>query len=250
MIVAGPDGDHAVLDLDDGARMSELVLGGRSLLVPFDGQDAMWWGGFVMAPWASLLRDVVVAGAQSFTPPSDDTAWHGTARVARWAPAGAGVAECDLPGPWPFGGRARIGLAFDQDDLLVELSVIAGESGMPAAIGWHPWFVRSIDGVEVVLHVATDTVAQERDSGVPTGRWVRPSRRWNDGVRTGPVRLEYPGLGTLRISWSTPWAILFTQSPQGVCVEPTTSPAERLDDVLGPGEELSLRVQLSWVAGP
>lgn len=229
--------------------MTELVLGGHSLLVPRGGRDPMWWGAFVMAPWASLLKDAVETPSGVFRPPAGDDAWHGTARHAQWNEVGAGIAETELGAPWPGGGCARIRVTFDDSVLQLELSVTAGKAGMPAAVGWHPWFVREISGSVVQVHVDETTRTQERDGAdAPTGRWVVPTRRWNDGVRTGPVTLEYPGVGSLRMRWSSPFAILFTESAQGVCVEPTTSPPERLEHFLAPGEELLLAIRLSWHA--
>lgn len=224
--------------------MTELVLGGHSLLVPHAGQAPMWWGAFVMAPWTSLLREPLDNDGAIFAPHGDE-AWHGVARNAHWSPVGAGL-QTDLE--WPFGGVAGVKAHIDGHSLQLELSVTAGDRPMSAALGWHPWFVRSIGDSEVEMVVADDTTVQERDStGAPTGRWVSGSGGpWNHGVRTGPVQLRYARVGCLVIEWDAPWAILFTADPQGVCIEPTTSPAEQMDDVLPPHGRLQLSIRLTW----
>lgn len=242
---------RAVVDLDDGARMTELALGGVPLLVPHRGQEPMWWGAFVMAPWTSLLRAeaALVDGVRIPVPVSGDEAWHGVARAQRWREAAPRSFETALDTPWPLGGTA--GMTFEVSDaaLKVDFSLTAGEAPLVGELGWHPWFPRRIDGGdEVRVRIAPDAQIQERDAaGVPTGGWVPSIAPSNDCVRTGePVELRYPGVGTLRIASSGGYLIVFTEHEQGVCIEPCTGPAELMEHRLAPGETLSLCVELTW----
>lgn len=243
---------EASFDLDDGARLTRLRLAGRDVLVTHAGQEPMWWGSFVMAPWTSLLRDGAWLDGVQHDLQLDpaDSAWHGVARHSAWSRAGDTLTT-PLSGAWPWGGVATLAPKLEAATLSVTLTVTATESRMPAAVGWHPWFVRQLDGVEVELHVPEDALAQERDlADAPTGRWVAPTRQWNDCVRTrGPIDLRYPGVGSLRVEYSSEFVTLFSSHEQGVCVEPVTSAAERLDDVLDPGESVSITISVTWFEG-
>ena len=252
MLEAGAS--RAVFLPDDGARLAELVLDGHRVLVEHVGQDAMWWGAFVMAPWTSLLRrgEFEYDGATlRLEPRYPDDLWHGVARRARWWPRDDGGLSAPLRSDWPLGGSAwlvpRLGATWFE----LTIGVRAGECGMPAAVGWHPWFVRRLGSYPVALVVSEDALAQERDDrDAPTGRWVTPTRQWNDCVRTdGPFDLVYGHTGTLRISSTGGYATLFSMHEQDVCVEPVTSPAERMDDVLAPGQSIEITIRLDWIDG-
>jgi aldose 1-epimerase len=250
--------DSAVFDLADGARLTRLVLGGRSLVVPRGDREPMWWGAFMMAPWTSLLRggDFTFAGRHHRVAPAEsEEAWHGVVHAVPWALDAATrhelAASSGLGPPWPLGGRAEVSARLVPAALELTLRVRAGAERMPAAIGWHPWFVRRLDDVDVQVRVPGGARVQLRDAdGAPTGGWADASGRagsWNDCVRTdGPVDLDYGPVGRLRISSSSEYATLFTEAPDGVCVEPVTSPAEQMDDVVDPGEAVELRIRLEW----
>ena len=235
--------DSATVDLDDGARVTALTLAGRELLLPRRDRQAMWWGGFVMAPWTSLLRPGVVPGYQ----PDGDEAWHGTARALTWRRTAAG-AVVDLPAPFE-GLTAALGVRLGEGELLLRLAVTTSGPELPAAIGWHPWFPRALGGVEGRLRVRRDTLAQERDDdGRPTGNWGHPEPGpWNDGARlAGPAAVQYPGVGAIEVSSSSPYAILF-EHEQGFCIEPTTAPAESLGRAVTVADPVELEIRVAWI---
>ena len=243
--------DTAEFDPLDGGRMTRLVLGGHELLVTQSGQEPMWWGSFVMAPWTSLLRKPPELDGRQYDlgPAEGDSAWHGVVRDAAWTRHDDRL-SVELTDPWPWRGTVTLVPVLGIRSLSVTLSITATER-MSTAIGWHPWFVRDLDGAAVEVVVPRGSLVQERDaSDAPTGDWVAPTRRWNDCLHTpGPVDLRYPGVGTLRVHYSSDFVTLFSTHPQGVCVEPVTSAAERLDDVLDTAETLSITVELEWIEG-
>lgn len=250
---------RAVFDTRDGCRLTRLVLGGHSLLVEDQGQDPMWWGAFVMAPWTSLLRRgdfEFDASRHRVAEPDSDDAWHGVARNRTWSSLEGDSSETwtvvrtTLGVPWPLGGTVELRAELDENELTLKMAVTAGDRRMPAACGWHPWFRRSLDvGHGVEVRVAESALAQERDAaGRPTGDWIAPTRRWNDCVRdAGPIELAYAGAGILRVHYSSDFVTLFSSDLQGVCVEPVTSAAEQMNDVLEPGEQLTLDIRLEWL---
>lgn len=245
---------RAVFDPADGARLTELVLGGRSLVVtappPDRPGDELWFGAFVMAPWTSTLRGGRFSFAGETVELPVDHPYdveHGVVRKARWR-----LIETTLSTPidWPYGGRAELVPSLTEDRLDLRFTVTAGDVPMPAAIGWHPWFVRHLDGAEAELTIPPGALVQHRDpTGVPTGRWASTDAGpWNDCLRTdGPAVLHWPGAGRLTITWSSDYATVFSTDPHGICVEPVTSPAETMHRVLTPGESLTLDISLTFL---
>ncbi|WP_029136746.1 aldose epimerase family protein [Nakamurella lactea] len=244
------------MDAIDGARITELVLGHHSMLVPHDSHDALGWGAFVMAPWTGLLRDrtLTVAGqpyplSGSFPDSAGHLAHHGVARGSAWQRIGDGAWRCEMAPPWPLGGSVEQRLWLGAGHLRIELCLIAGDGPMVAALGWHPWFRRRLDvGDEVQVEVDPAAQQQQRDSrGVPTGSWERLSAPpWDEYLRTGaPVTLRWPGAGALQICSTTEYLIAYTAHPDGVCAEPVTGPAEQLAEMAA-GEQLTLIIDLRW----
>jgi galactose mutarotase-like enzyme len=248
------DADHALFAPSDGARLERLVLGGRSLLVPENGAGELWWGAFVMAPWTSTLRNATFEfGGRRLHVPADHppNAEHGTVRKAVWERREGNVLATPIAGGWPLGGEVALSPVLIPGRLDLTLTVRAQDHAMPAAVGWHPWFVRVLDGDEVDLRIPDGALVQDRDdAGRPTGRWAAaPPGPWNDCLRSaGPAELVWPRVGTLEVSWSGDFVTVFSSHPQGVCVEPVSGPAEVMDRILRPGEELSLTISLRWKA--
>lgn len=252
MDVHGPGG-HARFEPADGARLAELTLAGHSLLVPDWGGGELFHGAFVMAPWTSTLP-----GAR-FTFDGDDVrmpadyppnAEHGVVRKTAWRRSADSLVT-DIAGGWPYGGTVAMTPTLLVDGLDLSLTVRAGDRPMPAAIGWHPWFVRHLRGREAQVRIPAGALEQDRDNaGRPTGRWRTASAPpWNACLRTaGPVEVEWPGVGSLTIASTSAYVTLFTSHERGVCVEPVTAPAETMDRVLLPGEELRLDISLRWKA--
>jgi galactose mutarotase-like enzyme len=249
----GRGADTAAFDLADGARLISLRLGGTELLVPRADREPLWWGAFVMAPWTGDLPDAELRfGNRRWRMPCDDGrhASHGVARASAWTHGRDGVLRTPLANGWPLGGvvEARPELAAGRFRLT--LSVLAGRTTMPAAVGWHPWFPRRLPGsrpVELTLPPGARQLVRD-DRGRATARFgsLGPAP-YNETLELpGPVQAHWPGRGRLTIASTSPLATVFSAHEQGVCVEPVTSPAERMDHVLQPGERLELGVDLTW----
>ncbi len=131
----------------------------------------------------------------------------------------------------------------------------------PAALGWHPWFLRR-GGAR--LRLAAESVL-EVDRMIPTGRAlpIRGSldlaagpelgRRRLDtayaGVRS-PIEIAWPDL-ELRMSFGAEitTAVVYTP-PEVFCVEPQTAPPNALANggaaLLDAGGRLESTVTLEW----
>lgn len=250
-VVLGSGADVARFDPADGFRLTALRLAGRDLLVTDRSRGEFWWGSFIMAPWTSDLTDgrLEFAGVEHRLPLDlGALAVHGVARksVFTWRD---GVAEAPLGHGWTLGGSVRAQPRVTPGRLDLTLEVVAGETAMPASIGWHPWLPRSLDGVRAELVVPPGALAQETGAdGMPTGRWRAASAGpFNDCLRCdGPIEVRYPGVGTATVSWDGDFVTVFDANEHGVCVEPVTGPAHLADRILEPFETLRLTLAIGW----
>ena len=246
------DDARAVVDLERGGRLASLRVGGRELLVaPPDPSDrSIRWGSFLMAPWAGRLADGRLrwAGEMRHLPRNHGRhAIHGTVFDRAWRLAGVEgdgpPARCRLEieldrDRWPFGGSVRQAIALRPDRLELSAEVIATRP-MPAALGWHPWFRRTIGAEDpgVRLQVAARG-RLERRAMIPTGR-ILPATGSAD-LRDGPIlgrrRLDDAFVGVseppvlawaeLRLTFelAPPLDVVTVFTPwNAVCVEPQTA---------------------------
>ncbi len=158
----------------------------------------------------------------------------------------------DLDERWPFRGRVTQRFAVSGDGLDVEMTLEADEP-MPAAIGWHPWFRRSLEpgGVPVALAIDAGEMLVRDDEGIPSGeRTPPPPGPWDDAftrLRANPV-LAWPGL-RLELSSSCAWWVVYTYPEHAVCVEPQSGPPDAANsgpDVVRPGEAMTHTMAWRW----
>ncbi len=243
------------VDLAVGGRLASLRVDGRELLKT-EGYGPIAWGSFPMAPYAGRIRD----GTFTFDGRRYDLpitmpphAIHGTVLDRRWRVTGPGRIETDLGPDWPFKGRVVQRFTLSPDTLTCRLEVHADEP-MPASIGWHPWFVRRIDGVEGSLELELDAGAMYvRDAaGITTDRLVEPTPGpWDDcftELRRPPV-LRWPGFLELTIESDCPDWVVFTVPDDALCVEPQTAAPDALNgspEVVQPGRPLVAEMTWRW----
>jgi aldose 1-epimerase len=283
-IVLAADGVRGVVDVERGGRLASLVIHDREVLVTAANPDdrSIHWGSFLMAPWPGRL-----AGGQ--------LAWRGrTVRLSRnhgrhaihgcvfdrpWAVDRRDRQSCELSieldrDRWPFGGRVRQWYALGVGRLEIGAEISTAGEPMPAALGWHPWFRRSIgleDGNGVRLRLDAAGLL-ERRAMIPTGR-VLPThgrsdlsagpalgrRRLDDafvGVGRSPV-IEWPEL-RLTLEIAPPLTVVTIYTPwNAVCIEPETAwpnalglpaPAAEAAGVVTvrPGRPLGVAWSLRW----
>lgn len=237
------DTDRVVLESDDarltidpaaGGRFASLMVGGHELLVT-EGHGPIWWGCYPMAPFAGRIRD----GRFRFRgrtyqlpltmPPN---AIHGTVFDRHWevTALAAGRAELttDLGRDWPFRGRVVQTIALLPGGLEATLEVQARDA-MPVALGWHPWFRRSIGGSDVQLEFEANGMYARGPDGLPTGAVTPPAPRpWDDAFTEVvlPPRLTWPGVLTLDLRTTAPFWVVFDERDEAICVEPQTAPPD------------------------
>ncbi|PZS33166.1 MAG: aldose epimerase [Pseudonocardiales bacterium] len=231
-------GCRASFDPSDGGRLTSLMVSGHELLVSRQA-DAFRWGSFVLAPWVGMLRhaNLNFEGADYQLPTNrPHVAVHGLVTERSWRVAGDGVLTIDVDDPWPWRfrvtQRARLTDSSIAFDLLLE-----SDTPMPAAVGWHPWFVRRLaapDGhvVEIELHAEPGQMWANDADGLPTGELTKPAQRpWDycfRDLRAPPV-LRWPGILELTVESSCSDWVFFDEEQNGICVEPWSAPPNSLN---------------------
>jgi galactose mutarotase-like enzyme len=239
--------DSVEIDPDRGGRISSLVISGRERLVREPCSElvepALAWGCYLMVPFVGRVFEGRVqwdGQSAQLRQNHGRHAIHGVAFDVPWTVTdrsdGHVALACRLdPSRWPFGGEVRQQIALDAGRLVLEAEILA-ERPTPAALGWHPWFVREPGGMRV--SVTSDRVLDTGPDLIPTGgltpvdaaRDLRAGRAVDDldldDVYTSaksPAALCWSDL-ELRMSFARPieTVVVYTH-PAAVCLEPQTA---------------------------
>ncbi|GAA3813303.1 aldose epimerase family protein [Streptomyces chiangmaiensis] len=246
---------EVVLAPGNGGRVRSLRVGGTELL-----RQGERFGCFPMAPWCGRIRDGMFRdGGMVHRMPlnSPPHAIHGTARDGAWRVARADRAEAvltfDLVDPWPYAGRVTHLATLTEDSLTLTMSVETYESSFPAQIGWHPWFNRTLDGVDALIDFSPAWQEERGDDHLPTGNRIEPRPGpWDDcfGMPDGvDVTVTWPGRLELKVSSREEWVVVYDEQREAVCVEPQTGPPNGLNTLprlVTPIEPLEATTTWSW----
>jgi aldose 1-epimerase len=234
----------ATIDPERGGRLAALSAGGRDVIVgPPDAEDrTILWGSFLMAPWCGRIADAGFEwrGRRHTLPATlEGNAIHGTVWDQPWQVESATDTDAVLsarlePGGWPFAGRVRQRYALGDGELVTSAEILADEA-MPAALGWHPWFVR--DGGDARLTVLSAHTLETK-AMIPTGLRlpVDGTTDLRHGTEIGarlldhcytevrsPSLVEWPDL-RLQIDLAEPLTSVVVHSrAASFCVEPQTA---------------------------
>ncbi len=275
MVIELTAGDDRVLvDQERGGRLASLVAGGVERLVE-QSDDPFLWGAFPMIPWAGRVANARVAGFDvDLEANAGPHAMHGVTYDTAWtvdrSASNAVELLCSLPTTrWPLGGIAAQRITLTRGSLELEIQVQAGDTAMPVAVGWHPWFRRPEKG-DITVVVDSPAVLETSDDLIPTGQVVSVNRKLDlrRGARLGrrrldhvyvdvtePVKVRWPDL-ELTIELPHKASTVVVHTPQrGVCVEPQTAwtdPFAHPDRSgvvhLQPREILSASTRWSWTS--
>jgi len=238
--------------------------GGRIARIHFDGVEwligeqqeaaAIGWGCYPMVPWAGRIRQGRFSvGGRCYQLPVNFGvhAIHGVGfsrpwRIDRLESDGASL-SLDLPedGYWPFGGRASQHIHVQPDCLQLRLAVQAGDTPMPAVLGWHPWF-RKPDR----LLFAPAAMYPRDGEGIAVLPCVDPVQGpWDDCfINHREVTLVSAGQ-RLRLRADTDHWVVYDGAAHATCVEPQTGPPDGFTLAptrLQPGQQLELHFELRW----
>ena len=253
--------DRAVLTLDppDGGRVASLVVDDMELLVT-EGAKPTRWGSFPMAPWAGRLgfaRLYFDGRTHEFPVTSAPHANHGTVMHMPWEvteqTATTATLRTELGDRWPLGGWAEQVFEVTSNHFRVTMTIHAGDTPMPAQLGWHPWYRRELDrGEPLSLEFAADSMYSVDSEQLATGELVTPPEGpWDDtfvNVTQQPI-LSWGDALTLHLTSDMDHWVVFNRMEHAVAIEPQSgapNDLNRAPHVLQPGESLQGWMQLSW----
>jgi aldose 1-epimerase len=182
---------------------------------------------------------------------------HGTVRGVAWQVDEAGADRAVLSAPlgpgWPWPGRCEHALTLAGDCLTLTATVTAAPgAAFPAAVGWHPWFVKPS-----AVELEAAAMLERGDDHLPTGRRVppptpgdRPLDDCFEDVRW-PVTVTFPDGFTLRVdAEGCRYAVLYDEPQDATCVEPSTAPPDALRSgettLVEPDRPLRATMRLRW----
>jgi aldose 1-epimerase len=241
----GDEIDGLAVDTSAGGRICSLVLSGRERILaePAEGiEPSIAWGCYLMAPFVGRLSGGSVdwsgkhgqlplnLGRHSIHGAVFDRAWT----VAERAPNALAMTCTFDPVRWPFRGVMSQRLQIERGRLRLEAEILA-EEPMPAALGWHPWF---LDSERARVTLRSDAVLRVDPELIPTGERVdvdartdlrsgaaMVGRRLDDvyvAVRA-PAKVTWPDFElTMDFDAPTGSFVVFVH-PQAICVEPITA---------------------------
>jgi len=250
----------ATFDPADGGRLTSFTVGGRELLVQ-SGRDIFHWGSFVIAPWVGRLRNGTLNyhdEEHTFPLNSGPHAVHGTVTGRPWTATGDGAMKIELDKPWPWHGRVLQRATLREHSFEFTIEVQADEP-MPAAVGWHPWFRRTLlepDGTasaEIELEVRPRKMYANDDTGLPSGELVDPIERpWDYCFidLAAPPVVRWPGTLELTVQSNCSHWVFYDQEGSGICIEPWTAPPNSLNmpnpTIVAPGRPLNSTMVWTW----
>jgi len=221
------------VDLEHGGRISSLKWQGFEFALP-KREDPMAWGWFGMVPWAGRIKLGLIEdidGTQYELPTEWDPphAEHGFGFYSEWNETSPNTSTLNLPAPY-FPAIAQQSFQLIDNSLIWSLEYIAKGCTLPAWVGFHPWFPRSIDGVsEINLEFEAEKMLVRGNDYIPTGEFSEiPLGPWDDafaGVRADPI-IRWGDVAQVQISSNSPWWVIYTEDPAAICVEPQTAPPD------------------------
>ncbi|MFI6470805.1 aldose 1-epimerase [Streptomyces sp. NPDC050516] len=243
------------IDAGHGCRISSLRIDGTEVLRQGDK-----YGCFPMVPWCGRVENGQFRdGGVKYQLPlnSPPHAIHGTARDHAWKTARVSDTEAvftyELAEPWPFTGRVTQIFELTPDALTVTMGVETYDNSFPAQVGWHPWFVRELDGSRVELAFDAEWQEERGDDHLPTGRRITPlPGPWDDcfGMPDGvDVTLTWPERLELKVTSPTEWVVVYDEQDEAVCVEPQSGPPNGLNTLprqVTPIDPLELSTTWTW----
>lgn len=243
------------VDCAHGGRLSSLRFNDRQLLIS-EAASPLNWGSYPLVPFAGRIAEgSFTFEGQTIELPTNlgPHAIHGYGFISEWTIVDDRSIAFDFAEPWPWKGRAVQRFDLSDDQLVCTLGVEATDR-QPMQIGWHPWFRRDIgNGHELALNFEAQRMWVRDDEGIPTGETITPpAGPWDDffdGVNHDP-QVSWGDLTVTLSSTLNEWTV-FTEHPDGVCVEPQLGPPNRVHAtpyVMDAGDVLEEQFTISWTS--
>ncbi|MGI9608417.1 MAG: aldose 1-epimerase [Acidimicrobiales bacterium] len=239
------------VDLTNGGRLASLVVHGHELLVG-RRDDPLAWGCYPMVPFAGRIDQGVLTwrGANHQLPAVlGRHAIHGYGFTSPWTRVDDHTIAFELMAPWPYAGTVTQRFDLTDEHLDVGMTLRAVDA-QPVSLGWHPWFLRELNGATCALELDAEWM-YEIDDEIPTGQLAPPPPGpWDNcftGLRSNP-RLRWGDL-SIELSSSADHWIVYDMPDHALCVEPQTGPPNDVNTnptVVDAGEEFAITFRIAW----
>ena len=223
---------QVAIDLDGGGRISSLKWRELEFAVPFRG-GVHTHGWYPMAPWAGRIKDGLITSPtlgefQLPTVLDPPHALHGFGLTSSWQEIGPGRSLLHLPKPYA-GATVEQTIEVLDDAIRWSLEYDANGCDLPVWLGMHPWFARDLGvGGSAELEFKAAKMLKRVDS-LPTGELIAPTPEpWDDAFTEiqGTPAVVYEDIVRIDIESDAPWWVVYTEDPEGLCVEPQTAPPD------------------------
>ena len=211
-------------------------------------------GNFHMLPYSNRIKDgrFSHAGVDVQLEDSENHAIHGALRKQPWRlteqTKNSASAEYDsrkdgkINWPWPI--QATINYTLTNQTLISQMTLTnLGKDSMPAGMGWHPYFCRTVAGANPRLTIVADAVYPDtKGDCLPTGaaislpaqldfsdaRDLDPDQRIDHCLAgfTSPATIAWPDAGIemqMHASKNCTHLVLFNPDAAFFAVEPVTN---------------------------
>jgi aldose 1-epimerase len=153
---------------------------------------------------------------------------HGFAFTSNWEETGRGRARLHLPAPYS-GAVVTQHIEVLDDAVRWILEYEANGCDLPAWLGFHPWFPRELErGGAAELDFNPGKMFERKD-GLPTGKLIAPPPQpWDDCFTEvkGVPSITWEGAARVDIESDVNYWVVYTEDPDGICVEPETAPPD------------------------
>lgn len=244
-----------LIDAHHGGRIASFQVGGRELIAGNTPGDPLQWGSYPMVPWVGRIPRgrFTYDGVEYLLPINmDPHAIHGTGFTRPWTVTRAGSLALEIETSigdgdgWPFPGIARQRFELEHNSLTCWIEIHATVV-MPAAVGWHPWFVKpdAVDFKAGVMYLRDDDYVCTAETVSPA-----PPPPWDDSFTDvlQPVSMRWDDF-TLQITSSCDHWVVYDMPDHATCVEPQSGPSNTLNlapAVVEPGEPFVHWMRLAW----
>jgi aldose 1-epimerase len=260
LILHSPSGNAEVhIDLINGGRLASFRIEGLEILKTkaTHQTEAISWGAYPMAPWAGRIRKGLFYfedRAYQLAINNPPHALHGTACFNKWTASSNSSCSIQLgkDDGWPFPGELIQEFELQDDYLSLHLKLKTKGDSFPATLGYHPWFLSSINSGQKATFDFRPIKMYKRDQeGIPDGELIKPTESpWDDCfVLEQDPKIVWPKLLELSLTANTKHWVVFNHTDEAFCVEPQTGPPDELNlnpQLVTEEKPLELDFKMTW----
>lgn len=226
--------EHSVLiDPKVGGRIVSWKISDVDVLAEA-GDHPIQGGMYVMAPWVGRLANAAITfEGQLYPQPLTYKQWsiHGSmpfsaCNVERISDSEVRV-EHVTPRSWPVEMHVTVSWKVSELGLTSSAEISTNDGSFPAAIGWHPWFLKTLsNGATATYGFESTQQFQIDEQFIVTGDLIAKTLGPHDDSFIVPKRraeISWGNFRTVSIETSAEYFHLF-EAEKLVCLEPETSP--------------------------